>query len=125
MMFKNAGYETILVYFGLDTVESAAIRVHTRVRLGGHDVPLETIRFNMEEGIKRVVSNFHIFDRIFFADTIVTGIAPIIGYYIKEIGKFELLDTKVDGLTLISENLYTNLYPNKKYYKKGPEFRSL
>ncbi|MFI5137160.1 MAG: hypothetical protein ACHQIM_04980, partial [Sphingobacteriales bacterium] len=46
-MFRDAGYETTLVYFGLNDLESSAIRVDTRVQLGGHDVPLEILRYNM------------------------------------------------------------------------------
>lgn len=94
-MFSNAGYETSLVYFGLNDLESSALRVDTRGMLGGHGVPLEVIRFNMEEGIKRVAANLSIFDKISFVDTSVKDMAPIIAYFIKETATYEILAENV------------------------------
>ena len=93
--FKNAGYETNLIYFGLDDVETAAIRVDTRVALGGHYISTEEIIFNYEEGIKRVKENMSRYDRVQFVDTGIKGIAPVIAYYLKESGKHALLNPNV------------------------------
>jgi predicted ABC-type ATPase len=89
--FSDAGYETSIVYFGLNDLESSALRVDTRVLLGGHDMPLEIIRFNMEEGIKRVIANLPMFDKISFVDTSIKDEAPIIAYFIKDTGAYAVL----------------------------------
>ncbi|WP_028296885.1 zeta toxin family protein [Olivibacter sitiensis] len=93
--FKNAGYETNLIYFGLEDVETATIRVDTRVRLGGHFIDTEEIIFNYEEGIKRVQENMHRYDRVEFVDTSIKGIAPVIAYYLKEHGKHVVLNPNI------------------------------
>ncbi len=41
---KNEGYHFSLIYFWLHNEELAIERVAARVRLGGHDIPEETIR---------------------------------------------------------------------------------
>ena len=93
--FKKAGYETNLIYFGLDDVETAAIRVDTRVDLGGHFIDTDEIIFNYEEGIKRVRENLHRYDRVKFVDTSIKGIAPVIAYYLNENGKHTVLNPKI------------------------------
>ncbi|QNL49748.1 hypothetical protein H8S90_24070 [Olivibacter sp. SDN3] len=92
--FKKAGYETNLIYFGLDDVETAAIRVDTRVRLGGHFIETDEIIFNYEEGIKRVKDNMHRYDRVKFVDTGIKGIAPVIAYYYQN-GKHAVLNSNI------------------------------
>jgi len=94
--FKKAGYETNLIYFGLDAVETAAIRVDTRVALGGHFIGTDEIIFNYQEGIKRVRENMHRYDRVKFVDTGIRGIAPVIAYYLKENGKHAVLNSNID-----------------------------
>src|SRR5690606_5382026 len=94
-MFKKAGYETNLIYFGLEDVETAAIRVDTRVDLGGHFIDTDEIIFNYEEGIKRVQENLHRYDRVKFVDTGVKGIAPVIAYYLNENGKHAVLNPDI------------------------------
>lgn len=93
--FKNAGYESNLIYFGLDDVETAAIRVDTRVDLGGHFIDTDEIIFNYEEGVKRVQENLHRYDRVKFVDTGIKGIAPVIAYYLKENGKHAVLNSNI------------------------------
>lgn len=93
--FKHAGYETNLIYFGLDDVYTSALRVDTRVALGGHDIDTNTLLFNYQEGIKRVQEHMHLYDRIRFVDTSVKGIAPIIAYYLQEQTQHAVLHTGV------------------------------
>lgn len=93
--FIDAGYETNMIYFGLDDIQSAALRVDHRVQLGGHDLSISDIRFNFEEGLKRVKENLHLYDTIKFADTGIYGIAPIIAYYLKEAGKHVVLNDTI------------------------------
>ncbi|MBS0210973.1 MAG: zeta toxin family protein [Planctomycetes bacterium] len=46
------GYHVHLVYLWLSSASAAVKRVANRVRLGGHDVPEETIRRRYEAGLK-------------------------------------------------------------------------
>jgi predicted ABC-type ATPase len=41
---RRAGYDITLLYIGVDDPDECVRRVHTRVRLGGHDVPIGDIR---------------------------------------------------------------------------------
>ncbi|NOT74975.1 MAG: hypothetical protein HOP08_08595 [Cyclobacteriaceae bacterium] len=69
--FKEKGYDVNLIYLGLDNPTIAASRVKTRVSLGGHDIPLETIYFNFYEGIKGVKNNLSFFaTNSFFNSTV-------------------------------------------------------
>lgn len=43
-----------LIFLWLETVELAVERVKTRVLLGGHDIPEETIRRRYERGLKNL-----------------------------------------------------------------------
>lgn len=95
---KNVGYETNLIYFGLEDVETAAIRVNTRVVLGGHFIGTDEIIFNYEEGTKRVQENIHRYDRVKFLDTGIKGIAPFISYYLNSNGKRDVLNPNIRWL---------------------------
>lgn len=128
--FKNAGYETNLIYFGLDDVETAAIRVDTRVALRGHFVDTDEIIFNYIEGIKRVQENMHRYDRVKFVDTSIKGIAPVIAYYLSENGKHAVLNPnigwfnshfhdKVLDVALQRINELSSDFEKKKDWKQG------
>lgn len=75
--FRQAGYKTTLIYFGLDSLELAASRVQERVALGGHDVPAEVLKYNYDEGIKRINQDLHFFDRVIFVDTLNQNVRVI------------------------------------------------
>src|SRR5207248_3218786 len=68
-LFKDSGYQTTLIYFGLDNFKQSAARVRDRKMLGGHNVQPEVIQYNFEEGIRRVKKDFPLFDSIFFVDS--------------------------------------------------------
>ncbi len=93
--FKNAGYETNLIYFGLPNVEKAALRVDTRVRLGGHNISTDDIRFNYQEGIRRVKENLYHYNRIKFVDSDTEGFAQVIAFYLRETGKVAVLKPNI------------------------------
>jgi len=48
---KNQGFKVTLIYFWLDSVETAKWRVKERVKNGGHDIPSETIIRRYKRGI--------------------------------------------------------------------------
>jgi predicted ABC-type ATPase len=62
--FKNKGYEARLVYFGLDSLEASVERVKLRVAMGGHDVTLDNIIANYNEGLKNLQNHFREFDEV-------------------------------------------------------------
>lgn len=68
---REEGYLINLIYFGLNDPDFAESRVKTRISLGGHDIPRETIRFNYSEGIKRIIDCLPLFDSISFISTIL------------------------------------------------------
>jgi predicted ABC-type ATPase len=49
---RRSGYDFNLVFLWLATEELAVARVRTRVQLGGHDVPEETIRRRYRAGLR-------------------------------------------------------------------------
>lgn len=53
---KALGYEIILVYIHLDTLELNEARVRQRVAVGGHSVPPEKIRSRIPRTMKNVVT---------------------------------------------------------------------
>src|ERR1700676_3187586 len=67
--FKNAGYKATLVYFGLERLKNSIARVKARFEKGGHNIKPADIRYNFEEGIKRVNKDLKLFDEILFVDT--------------------------------------------------------
>jgi predicted ABC-type ATPase len=62
--FKSHGYETNLHFFGLDVLQSSIKRVQLRVAEGGHNVSLENINANFEEGLKHLSLFSKDFDRV-------------------------------------------------------------
>lgn len=53
-VLKRRGYHVHLLFLGLESVELAISRVAERVRLGGHDVPAETVRRRYEKGLRNL-----------------------------------------------------------------------
>ncbi|MBL8039749.1 MAG: zeta toxin family protein, partial [Chthonomonas sp.] len=49
---QQSGYETQLIFMWLQSPELAVERVAARVRMGGHDVPEDTIRRRYERGLR-------------------------------------------------------------------------
>lgn len=62
--FKTKGYEARLVYFGLDNLDASVERVKVRVAMGGHDVTLDNISANYNEGLKNLQNHFRDFDEV-------------------------------------------------------------
>ncbi len=48
--WRADGYEIRLIFISLPIVETAILRVATRVRQGGHDIPVDTIRRRFDSG---------------------------------------------------------------------------
>jgi predicted ABC-type ATPase len=66
--FKSNGYKVSLFYFGLASLDESLMRVSQRKEYGGHDVADDVVRYNFEEGVRRVQQNLHLFDTVTFID---------------------------------------------------------
>lgn len=53
-MLTAAGYECHLVFLWLPSADFAVARVADRVRLGGHDVPEDTVRRRYQAGLRNL-----------------------------------------------------------------------
>jgi predicted ABC-type ATPase len=95
-----------MIYFGIEDLESSLSRVKVRVSLGGHDVQLKDIAFNLTEGIVRVKKDIRLFDNVLFVDTSTVGKASVIASYRKDTGDHLILQEDVHCLTSISRNRY-------------------
>jgi len=66
--FQNAGYETHLIFMGLNSLEESIQRVAFRVRTGGHKVSEESIRYNYDNGFKNLYKYFTEFNSVTLFD---------------------------------------------------------
>jgi len=98
---KERGYEIILLFLSLDSIELAIHRVKTRVSEGGHSIPIETI------------------ERRF-----IGGLSNLFKIYIPLVSKWILVDNSTENFEFIAEgsdsevvirsvNKWSNL--NEKY----------
>jgi predicted ABC-type ATPase len=55
---KKSGYEIVLIYFWLSSVELALERIKERVKKGGHNVPEEIARRRYKRGMENLFSLF-------------------------------------------------------------------
>ena len=111
--FRDAGYKTTLIYFGLDNLKLSAYRVERRVISGGHDVSPETIRYNFDEGIKRINSDLHQFDRVIFVDNRNEN-ARIIGLIQKESQQHLHIEEEIKWYKIHFEHQVNKLVPTPK-----------
>ena len=66
---KEKEYEITLLFFWLNSIDLAIVRVQARVKSGGHNIPIETIMRRYKRGLANlfqiylpIVDNFMIFD---------------------------------------------------------------
>jgi predicted ABC-type ATPase len=106
-------YKINLIYFGLDTIDFAESRVKTRISLGGHDVPSETIKSNYIEGIKRVKENIGIFDSATFVDN---NLSPtVVAQYQKNPSQYVLLENEVVWFNLYFRSFVGEMMGDRNY----------
>lgn len=94
--FRLAGYEIHLIFMGLDSIAESIQRVEQRVRLGGHKVEEESVRYNYKHGFANLYKYFKEFDSVTLYDNSISDkpefAIPIeIGYFYK--GRLELNTT--------------------------------
>ena len=69
--FKKEGYEIHLVFMGLNSLEESIQRVAQRVRVGGHKVSGESIKYNYEYGFKNLYKYFKEFTSVTLFDNAI------------------------------------------------------
>jgi predicted ABC-type ATPase len=102
---KALGFEVLLIYVTLDTVERNIERVKFRVKKGGHDVPEERIRARRDRSIREQMPWFlqHA-DRAWLYDN--SGAKPrLIG--IKQNGTITLDDQAIQEIRIAVESIRT------------------
>lgn len=62
--FIKSGYQTRLIFFGLDSLEASIERVKLWVANGGHQVSLDNIKANYEMGLKNLTKYYQEFDSV-------------------------------------------------------------
>ena len=65
---RRQGYEVVMFYVGLNSVEESLLRIANRVRKGGHDIPGDYVKLryqNRLESLKRVLP---LCDEVIFYD---------------------------------------------------------
>ena len=67
--FKQAGYQTRLIFIGLDSLEASIDRVNLRVKNGGHFVDIANITANYSKGMENLVKYYKDFDSVLLLDT--------------------------------------------------------
>ncbi|MES2458757.1 MAG: zeta toxin family protein [Bacteroidota bacterium] len=67
--FKKAGYQTRLIFIGLDSLQASIDRVNLRVKNGGHFVDIANITANYHNGMDNLVRYYRDFDSVLLLDT--------------------------------------------------------
>ncbi len=76
--FKEAGHQTVMIFLGLPSEESAIARVKRRVSQGGHSVDEKTIRERYRNGLLLLDRTFNIYDRMHLFLSQENSIKPIL-----------------------------------------------
>jgi predicted ABC-type ATPase len=101
---KEQGYSVTLLFFWLENVELAKIRVKTRVKEGGHNIPKNVIERRYLKGIK------NLFD-------IYIEIVDVTLIFDNSYGKHQLIAQKFENetITILDSDKFNRL---KNYYDK-------
>ncbi|MDR3285972.1 MAG: zeta toxin family protein [Prevotellaceae bacterium] len=108
--FKENGFETNLIYVGINSTDIAKERVNIRTLKGGHDIPDDLIKFNYEEGCKNVNKYLPHFDRIVFVDNSSNiGKSKIVAEYDKKLQTKIILNEKIEWFNKNFRENFLNL----------------
>lgn len=76
--FNEAGHQTVMIFIGLPSEESAIVRVKRRVSQGGHSVDEKTIRDRYKKGLQLLDLTFDEFDRVNLYLSVENELKPIL-----------------------------------------------
>ena len=65
---RKQGYDIVMFYIGLNSVEESILRIANRVRKGGHDIPEEYVRLRYQNRIESLKRVLPLCDEVFFYD---------------------------------------------------------
>lgn len=106
--FKNANYKICLIYFGLPQIIDSTKRVEQRQTMGGHNVSLDVIEYNFNEGIKRVRASLHLFENLLFIDG-SSDFGDIKAIHISKSGKHQITDHPASWFDLYFKDVFEEL----------------
>lgn len=92
LRFKNLGYQTHLLFFGLNDTTLSHTRVVARANEGGHYVDPSTIKDNFYGNLEKLDEYFEMFDSVTLIDT--SGIEHIGLAVVKNASCFSAVATK-------------------------------
>lgn len=78
--FKTAGYQTEMIFLGLDTLQQSLERVTQRAALGGHKVPSWIVNYNYENNPKYIDQHLKLLDRLSIYNTSEREALPLLLY---------------------------------------------
>jgi len=85
------GFQVVLIFFWLQTVQLAKKRVRERVRLGGHSIPPHVIERRYYRGLRNFFSDYiNLVDAWFFIDNSSKAYTPVANMKNGQISIFDL-----------------------------------
>lgn len=75
---KKEGYQTTLVYTGVENVQINALYLVNRVLKGGHDVPIRKLIDRRIRSFNNASKSLHLFDCAIFVDNSMPGETPVV-----------------------------------------------
>ena len=99
---------TCLIYFGLPQIIDSTKRVEQRQTMGGHDVSLDVIEYNFNEGIKRVRASLPLFENLLFIDG-TSDFGDIKAIHITKSGKHQITDHPASWFDIYFKDVFEEL----------------
>ena len=65
---RKQGYDIVMFYVGLNSVEESVLRIANRLRKGGHDIPEEYVRLRYQNRIESLKRVLPLCDEVVFYD---------------------------------------------------------
>lgn len=65
---RSQGYDVLMFYVGLNSLEESILRIANRVRKGGHDIPSDYVRIRYDKRIESLERVLPLCDEVIFYD---------------------------------------------------------
>jgi predicted ABC-type ATPase len=85
LSFRNKGFATRLLFFGLDDISVSVERVRLRVLKGGHDVSFDNIKANYQQSLLNLKKYYREFDQVL----LLKSTSPELGQKLSVYAKLE------------------------------------
>lgn len=110
---KELGYEVIVNFIGVENIEQSFSRIRNRVKLGGHGVPEDVVRYRFNHQYDKIGEMFDLVDSAVFYDNSDT--MQVVGAYYD--GQLEFFD-KAPWIQNIVKQTPKHVLLNKESFKK-------